>query len=240
LEKYPNLNRIVYNDINPLNYNFFLCLNDPYTLLDACEKLEVQKKGIYPTPNICRENFNEYQREVFDEELSITYPSFEIAAKYAYILTQVFSGSNPKSSKFIDLKGKYHSKFTSFINKLKNEKWVNKFLSITHVENMDFQPFIEKYNRKTTYFYVDPPYYIVGEGTYYSNHDFGREDHKRLSDTLKKIDGKFSLSYYDFDELSQWFPKTNYRWLEMIFAKAAAAKKGKTSVYGRELLIVNY
>jgi hypothetical protein len=52
--------------------------------------------------------------------------------------------------------------------------------------------------------------------------------------------GKFSLSYYDFDLLSTWFPKENYTWEMKQFAKAAAAKKGVAQNMGEELLIMNY
>jgi site-specific DNA-adenine methylase len=80
----------------------------------------------------------------------------------------------------------------------------------------------------------------VGEGSYYSNHDFGRDDHERLANVLKGIEGKFSLSYYDFPQLSEWFPKDEYSWERKEFVKAAAAKKGKTQNVGEEILIMNY
>jgi DNA adenine methylase len=163
-----------------------------------------------------------------------------VAAKYIYVLTQVFSGANPSKSKFIDLKGKYHSKFTSFKNKLKKPEWQKMFERINFVENMDFGEVIKKYDSPTTYFYTDPPYYIVGEGSYYSNHDFDRKDHERLADCLKDIQGKFSLSYYDFPQLHEWFPETQYKWEKKEFAKAAAAKKGTKQNMGEELLIMNY
>jgi hypothetical protein len=57
---------------------------------------------------------------------------------------------------------------------------------------------------------------------------------------LKGIEGKFSLSYYDFQLLNEWFPKEEYKWEKKEFAKAAAAKKGKTQNMGEELLIMNY
>jgi site-specific DNA-adenine methylase len=121
LDEYPNLKRVVYNDINPLNYNMYLCLNNHQRLLEECEKFVVQEKGIHPTNPICEEQFNQFQSEIFNTEFTINYPNYEVAAKYVYVLTQVFSGANPEKSKFIDLKGKYHSKFTSFKNKLKNK-----------------------------------------------------------------------------------------------------------------------
>jgi len=241
LQDYPNLKTVVYNDFNPLNYNLYRCVKNHQKLLEECEKLVVQEKGVFPTNPICKENFNNFQSEIYSENLIIgEEPNYEIAAKYVYVLTQVFSGANPEKSKFIDLKGKYHSKFTSFKNKLKNPDWQKMFEKITFVENMDFEDVIKKYDSPTTYFYNDPPYYIVGEGDYYSNHDFDRGDHERLADCLKNIEGKFSLSYYDFVLLHEWFPEEKYKWEKKEFAKAAAAKKGKTQNMGEELLIMNY
>ncbi len=241
LEDYPKLNKIVYNDFNPLNYNLYKCINNHQRLLEECEKLVVQQKDVFPTNPICAENFEIFQKEIYSKDLIIKdVPDYQLAAKYVYVLTQVFSGANPAESKFIDLKGKYHSKFTSFKNKLKKPSWQKLFESITHVENMDFQQVIERYDGEKTYFYCDPPYYIVGEGKYYSNHDFGRDDHERLTNTLKSIEGKFSLSYYDFPQLHEWYPEDEYRWERKNFVKAAAAKKGKKQTIGEELLIMNY
>jgi len=161
-----------------------------------------------------------------------------IAAQYAYILTQVFSGSKPESSSYIDLKGKYKSKYLTFRDKLINPKWLDKFIRITNFENMDFADVITKYDSPTTYIYLDPPYWKTEN--YYSNHDFDRKDHERLANVLHNVNGKFSLSYYDFELLKQWFPEDQYRWVKKEFVKAAAAKKGKTQNMGEELLIMNY
>jgi len=238
LEKFPNLKQIIYNDFNPLNYNLFLCLQDPKELLREVEAIPCQQKGEYPTPANYRLLFNQYQKEIFDPKFRVRVPDYKTAAKYAYILTQVFSGSKPETSSFIDLKGKYKSKYLTFRDKLKNEKWVKKFMSITHVKNMDFEDVIKKYDSPTTYIYLDPPYWKTEN--YYSNHDFDRDDHERLAKTLKEVKGKFSLSYYDFDLLHDWFPEDEYVWESKDFAKAAAASKGKTQNKGTELLIMNY
>jgi DNA adenine methylase len=238
LEKFPNLKTVVYNDFNPLNHNLFMCLQNPQELAKMLNSLPCQELGVENTPDLYKTLFNQFQGELFDDELKITSPDYMIAAKYVYIVTQVFSGSKPETSGFIDLKGKYKSKFLTFRDKLSNQKWLDHFLKITNVENMDFEKVIQKYDSPSTYIYLDPPYWKTEN--YYSNHDFDRKDHERLANVLHKVQGKFSLSYYDFELLHQWFPENEYRWEKKLFSKAAAAKKGVVQNKGEELLIMNY
>ena len=238
LKQYPNLKKVVYNDFNPLNYNLFKCVQNPEELLKAINSIECQQFGVELTPVHLKEQFISFQAEIFGENFKVNPGDYEVAAKYVYILTQVFSGSKPETSSYIDLKGKYKSKYLTFRDKLSKPDWVEHFLKITDVENMDFADVINKYDSSNTYFYVDPPYWKTEN--YYSNHDFDRNDHERLANSLKSMEGKFSLSYYDFPLLSEWFPKDNYTWEMKQFAKAAAAKKGKAQNMGEELLIMNY
>ena len=227
---YPNLKQVVYNDFNPLNVNLFNCLREHKQFNEIIKDYKSQDKEL----------FDKFQSEIFspDFKVDLSTPDFHTAAKYAYVLSQVWSGTNPEKSKFIDLKGKYRSKFDSFKNKLTNPNWQKYFEKITTTENMDFQEVIEKYDSPTTYFYTDAPYYKTED--YYANHEFGIETHERLANCLKSIKGKFSLSYYDFPQLSEWFPKDKYRWESKEFAKAAMAKAGKAQTKGVELLIMNY
>ena len=238
LSKFPNLKRVVYNDFNPLNYNLFMCLQNPDVLLSAVNRIPCQQQGVEDTPSIYKEQFIEFQKELFGQEFTIKSPDYDVAAKYAYILTSVFSGSKPETSNFIDLKGKYKSKFLTFRDKLSKPEWVEHFNKISHFRLGDFENVINEFDSPTTYFYVDPPYWKTEN--YYSNHDFDRDDHERLAKVLTSIKGKFSLSYYDFELLSLWYPKETYTWEMKEFAKAAAAKKGVSQNMGQELLIMNY
>jgi DNA adenine methylase len=238
LKQFPNLKKVVYNDFNPLNYNLFKCVQNPTELLKVINSIDCQKFGEEITPPLYKEQFIRFQSEIFAEGFNVEPGDYEVAAKYVYVLTQVFSGSKPETSSFIDLKGKYKSKYLTFRDKLSKPDWIEHFLKITHVENMDFADVIAKYDSPTTYIYLDPPYWKTEN--YYNNHDFDREDHERLANVLHNVQGKFSLSYYDFELLHEWFPETQYRWEKKLFAKAAAAKKGKTQNMGEELLIMNY
>jgi len=238
LEKYPNLRRVVYNDFNPLNYNLFSCIQNPAELQRALDSIPVQEFGVSITDPLYKSRFQDFQSEIFSTGFTMNYPDYEVAAKYVYIVTQVFSGSKPENSSFIDLKGKYRSKYLAFRDKLSNPKWITHFLKISNVENMDFQQIIEKYDSPSTYIYLDPPYWKTEN--YYSNHDFDRGDHERLAQVLNQVQSKFSLSYYEFDLLHQWFPIDRFRWERKKFVKAAAAKKGVKQNSGEELLILNY
>ena len=230
LSNYPNLKTVVYNDFNPLNVNLFNCVKNYEDFYEVIKDYKSQNKDL----------FNKFQSEIFssDFKVDLSTPDYQTAAKYAYILSQVWSGTNPEKGKFIDLKGKYRSKFDSFKSKLVDKKWQKHFDKITFCESSDFEDVIKKYDSPKTYFYCDPPYFKTEN--YYANHDFGISTHQRLAETLKSIKGKFSLSYYHFEKLDEWFPKNEYIWESKEFSKAAMAKSGKSQTKGIELLIMNY
>jgi len=230
LSNYPNLKTVVYNDFNPLNVNLFNCVKNYEEFYEVIKDYKSQNKDL----------FDKFQSEIFssDFKVDLSTPDYHTAAKYAYILSQVWSGTNPEKGKFIDLKGKYRSKFDSFKSKLVDKKWQKHFDKITFCESSDFEDVIKKYDSPKTYFYCDPPYFKTEN--YYANHDFGISTHQRLAETLKSIKGKFSLSYYHFEKLDEWFPKNEYIWESKEFSKAAMAKSGKSQTKGIELLIMNY
>lgn len=237
LSKYPNLKTVVYNDYNRLNSNLFKWVKQHDVLWEELSKYPCQQLGVVDTPPEYQEMFKDYQKIVFNPELVITEDnSLDIACKYLYVLTQVFSGTRPETATYMDYKGKYRCKVLVFLDKLKNPKYIEHFNKITFVENMDFQDVISKYDSPSTYFYLDPPYWKTEN--YYSNHDFDSKDHERLANTIKNIKGKFSLSYYEFPQLNDWFPIEKYRWERKDFTKAASTKKEKN--IGTELLILNY
>jgi len=239
LGKYIHLENVVYNDFNRLNANLFRCVKEYDKLWDILNNEECQQRDVVDTPQILKDKFYAYQQEVFSPDLVITEEnSFDVTNMYLYVLTQIFSGSKPEKAKYMDYKGKYKCKLITFMDKLEKPAYRYHYDRITHVENMDFEELIKKYDSPSTYFYLDPPYWKTEN--YYSNHDFDRSDHERLANVLKNIQGRFSLSYYDFDLLNNWFPKDKYVWTTKGFTKAAAAKKGVKQNKSEELLIMNY
>lgn len=224
-------NRIIYNDKNRLMANLFECFRNPEQFLKCLETEESQNKEVF---GLFQEELNIMAKHNIPFDLGDS----ELGKKYAYCATQVFSGSKILESKFIDLKGKYSSKYDALKRKLKKESIKEKLEIITEVENMSYEDLIPKYDSEETFFYVDPPYWKTEN--YYSNHDFDVDDHKKLIDMLKKIKGKWALSYYYFEQLEELLPKDEFRWVEREFTKAAGAQKGKKQNKGTELLIMNY
>jgi DNA adenine methylase len=230
VHKKPILKNVIYNDFNRYMTNLIACCRNPQEFLKSMDEIVAQNSDL----------FYQYKTDVFENKniKDIEIPDYDYGMKYAYIVTQIFSGLNPEKGKFIDLKGKYSSKFDAFRRRLKNPAVIEKLNKITNVENMDCADVIKKYDSPTTYFYVDPPYWKTEN--YYSLHDFDTDDHKRLADVLKNIEGRFSLSYYDFEQLHDWFPEDEYEWELKDFVKPASAQKGKSQNKGTELLIMNY
>lgn len=239
LKDYPNLKNVIYNDINSLNTNLFKCLVDPDKLYDEMSKYPTQKMGEDINPEEYINTFNICQKEVFDPNFIVpNEANFDIACKYLYVLTHVFSGSKPATSNFIYYHGKYRDKFLVFKDKLKKKDWIDHFNKITVVENMDVCDVMQKYDNKGTLVYQDLPYFSTEH--YYSNHDFGINDHERVMECMKNLESKFLMSYYDFPQLSEWYPKDKFRWESKEFYKSAAARKDKVQTKGTELLIMNY
>lgn len=102
------------------------------------------------------------------------------------------------------------------------------------VENQDFETLIRHYDRSDAFFYLDPPYFST-EDMYAV--DFGWDDHVRLRNILKNIQGKFLLSYNDcaeIRELYEGFAMFDFSRTHSMAQRYEAGKEFK------ELLIGNY
>ena len=102
------------------------------------------------------------------------------------------------------------------------------------VENQDFEKLILHYDRPDSFFYLDPPYFST-EDMYAV--EFGWEDHMRLRDTLKGIQGKFLLSYNDCPEIRELYE--NFPMFDFSRAHSMAQRYEAGKEF-HELLIGNY
>jgi DNA adenine methylase len=230
----------VYNDFNPLLANVYECFRQ-----DSDKVLSLMNN----TPKSDLSLYKTYQKELFDslDWSTVKLGDFDLAVKYLYLQTQVFAGtplSKDNVAYFCDVKsnGKYNSKFDTLKNKLIKEDIKTRLDNISKVENLDCIDLIKKYDSPDTFFYVDPPYFKM---EFYYSKDFPREKHKELADLLGTIQGKFALSYYDFDELKEFYPEDKFHWHRQSVYRSAATRSGNDKDYsekskGTEILIMNY
>jgi DNA adenine methylase len=110
----------------------------------------------------------------------------------------------------------------------------------TEVRNLDFEPFIHKYDHRKALFYCDPPYLhstrqSVGQ---YGDQEMSLRDHKRLLRILAGIDGKFMLSGYDSPLYERWRIRHGFHVVKRRIDNKASNKKVKPTKI--ECLWTNY
>jgi DNA adenine methylase len=229
----------VYNDFNPFIANIHECFRSKQSELLA--KLES-----YPKSN--RDLYQSFQQEIFGTNPpTVILGDVELASKYLYMQTQLFSGvtlgiDSPIYFCDVASNGKYGSKYESLKNKLRNPKFTDRLAEVTHVENLDCIDLIKKWDSPTTFFYVDPPYY---KKEYLYTAEFPEAKHLELADTLKRAQGRWCLSYYDFPELEQWYSRDQYHWHSQDVFRWSSTRGHKQADYkkssrGTEIAIMNY
>ncbi|MBA2680374.1 MAG: DNA adenine methylase [Ktedonobacteraceae bacterium] len=104
-------------------------------------------------------------------------------------------------------------------------------LNNVQLESLPYERILEVYDRRETFFYLDPPYW--GKPFYHFN--FEAEDFRVLAERLRGVQGRFILSLNDVPEVRQIFSTFTIKPLEVSYS---ATKDG--SRRHRELLIMNF
>ena len=104
-------------------------------------------------------------------------------------------------------------------------------LKHVQLENVPYQDVLARYDRPTTLFYLDPPYYDIR----LYRHNLEREDFEEMAERLSKIEGKFLLSLNDHPDVREIFKAFSIR--PITLAYSAQPKAGKRF---NEVLISNY
>jgi DNA adenine methylase len=266
-EDFSFVDKVIYNDMNQYLTNFYASVSETKyaehleKLSKPCELLHFDV-NLKPTPKetydyyykYFKDLFNNYRQELYYDKIGqqfiINIPDFNLAVKYGIMLRHAFSGiSNDKqcgfsysASSYIEGKKCPEPKSQMLIRKVRDQKLIDKLQKVEAFECLDFEDHINKYDSKETLFYLDPPYFSTEFQYYRGAEHFGREGHQRLADVLKNIEGKFILSYYDFEGLDVMYPKNKFRWEEKSFTRASTTISNQTleEKQGHEILIMNY
>lgn len=107
----------------------------------------------------------------------------------------------------------------------------HKRLERVQIECAPYAEVLERYDRKGSLFYLDPPYY--GRKLY--RHNFTPEDFAQLAEHLAKLQGKFVLSLNDVPEVRTLFQRFYIQGVNLHYT----AQKHAERRY-REVLITNF
>jgi DNA adenine methylase len=107
----------------------------------------------------------------------------------------------------------------------------HKRLEKVQIECLPYEEILRRYDRPTTLFYLDPPYW--GRKLYRFN--FTDADFVKLAERLSKIQGKFLLSLNDVPEVRKVFVQYSIRTIELPYTAQMTAGKRY-----REVLITNF
>lgn len=110
---------------------------------------------------------------------------------------------------------------------------VHERLSGVVIECLDYSEFIKKYDRPTTLFYFDPPYF--GTEKEYGKALFSREEFAKMAAILVTLKGKFILSINDVTAIRKTFSAFKMQSVDCTYSVAKASSKAV-----KELIITNF
>jgi len=215
----------IYNDLNSNLTTLFKVIRDNYKKFEHRAQWSLHSREMYLE---AREKLKN------DKFISQVEKSMHIAIEQV----QSFSGKGGWGYQ-VTAQKIASGKWMPFLKRL---QYINARLKKVQIECLDFEKIITKYDRETTLFYLDPPYVDVEH--YYNSDEvcFTLDDHKRLAGLLKKIKGKFVLSYYDHELVRSLYKK--YKMLHKETSKHSCGvtrnSKTKTKPRGKEVLVMNF
>ena len=157
-----------------------------------------------------------------------TLTDIQRAGRFFYLQKNSFGG--------LIVKQKFHYGVTHPTNY--NLERIPEIIERTHerlmkvqIESLPYQDILARYDRETTVFYLDPPYW---ERKLYK-FNFSISDFQELKEQLPMIKGKFILSLDDRPEVRELFKEFRIEAVDLAYTA-----KRDTKVRHAELLILNF
>jgi DNA adenine methylase len=203
----------VLNDLDREIVNFFRVCQRHYEELLRYLRLSVASRAWF---------------ELFKATPPDTLTDIERAARYFYLLKNSFAGLVVRHNYHvcvIESAGFNPERLPALIEE------THKRLSRVQIECLPYEKVLAKYDRATTLFYLDPPYYARKLYRYNLSHD----DFVAMAERLKGLKGKFVLSLNDLTEVRAIFAKFRIRGIELAYTAQKTAGRRF-----REVLITNF
>lgn len=174
--------------------------------------------------------FQPAAREIFDDHLGqspLGFTDIERAARFYYLQKNAWGGLRARPHFHYGVtKPNSHNPLTL----PKRLRDTARRLARAQIEHLSYDEVLRRYDRPTTFFYLDPPY--VGVDLY--QHNFTNRQFRELATHLSQLQGKFLLSINDCHEARVWFRQ--FHRLEITFTYTSL----KHARPFRELLFANF
>lgn len=157
-----------------------------------------------------------------------TLTDLERAARFLYLQRLTFGGKVRSRSFGIDTGGPARFDLTKLGSILEA---VHERLAGVWIECLPWQIFLARWDRPSTLFYLDPPYF--GTEHYYGRGMFDPADHARLAEALKGLRGRFILTLNDHPAVRDLYPWASIESVGLSYT----AGGGGQALAAREVII---
>lgn len=107
-------------------------------------------------------------------------------------------------------------------------------LARTYIEHLSWEKCIEKYDRKTSFFYLDPPYWQTAD----YGERFSIDQYEHMAKLAQTIKGKMLISINDHPDIRSVF--TDLEMIQVPIKYTVGCSKGEKRKVSHELIIKNY
>lgn len=211
----------VINDTNSELINFYRIVQTDFTSLEKEVRISLHSRRLHKDAKVINENPHMFS------EIKRAWAVWVLAAQsFSSMLDGSWGYDVKKSSTSTKIKNKRDGFTEELAIRLQN----------VQIECTDALRIINSRDSKESFFYVDPPYYNSDCGHY---DGYSLEDFEALLKHLSRIEGKFLLSSYPSDVLSQYTKQYGWftRSMDMKVSVNKGAGRGKTKT---EVLTANY
>lgn len=189
----------IFNDLDPNVVNIFRTIQKhPKFIRDNLKNALVD--GYFSRKNL-RKSGKEIIAEILEVESQVPPGSSERAFMSLCRYISSFGGMGETYNTVEKSIHSYAYKTLEQYPKIEKEvaKWA--------IENMDYKSLIEKYDSRTAFFYLDPPYY----NKKWYNFNFKGEDYVALNGMMKSIKGKYLMTLdATHDDLEEIFGEPDF------------------------------
>lgn len=209
----------VINDLDGRVVNFYRVCKDAFEILQWLIRNTPYSRAIHSEARLVLEHPEKYG---------------DVYRAWAFwVLTNMSFGSNMVAG-FGYGKKKASSELKIWNKKKAFDETLKDRLELVQIENNNAIRVIESRDTDESFFYCDPPYYNANMGHY---DGYTEDDFRALLETLSKIKGKFLLSSYDSDLLSEYVSRHKWKCVKIKKSLIMSSKPGKQKT---EVLTANY